>query len=220
MRILIIEDEEQIVLPLKKALEAKGFAVDYSLDGERGYENAKINKYDCILLDLNLPGMDGIEIANKLRKENINYPILMLTARNRLENIWEGFENGTDDYLTKPFDFKELLYRIQALIKRNSDVKEEILSAKNITLDPKSFEVRYKDKPVKLNNKEFGILEYLLRNKDKVVSSEELLEHVWNEDVNIFTQTIRTNMKTLRKKIDPDKTLIRTFIGKGYKIAD
>lgn len=220
MRLLIIEDENAIAEPLQMALTKRGFAVDLAFDGKEGYEKAVINTYDCLVLDLNLPEMDGITLARKLREEKNLVPILMLTARTAMGNIHEGFESGTDDYLTKPFDFKELLYRIQALIKRSTPVKEELLSYKDLLLDPRGLKVTKNGEDIKLNAKELGILEYLLRNRGKVVSQEELLEHVWNEDMDEFTQTVRTNIKTLRKKIDPDKTIIKTFKGKGYVIED
>lgn len=218
MRILIIEDENQIAEPVIKALERRSYAVDYAKDGQEGYDMAGLNDYDCIILDLNLPEMDGIEVAQKLRKEGIFTPILMLTARTRQQDIWEGFENGTDDYMTKPFDLKELILRIQALVKRNSKNQEEILEHKDLSLNPKTLEVMIEKKIVELNNKEFGILEYLLRNKGNVVSTESLLEHVWDQEIDMFTQTVRTNIKTLRKKIDPNKTIITTIRGKGYVI--
>lgn len=218
MKILIIEDEKEIVSPLQKSLQREGYAVDASLDGKEGYEMALYNDYDCILLDLNLPSMDGIDIARKLREESVFSPILMLTARNLRENIWEGFENGTDDYLTKPFDYKELLYRIKSLLKRNSENKKDQLKVKDLSVDLKSLEVKKSQSLIELNNKEFGILEYLLRNRGRVVSSEELLEHVWDSEIDILSQTVRTNIKTLRKKIDPEKEIILTINKKGYVI--
>lgn len=218
MRILIIEDEHNIALPLKKAFERRQFAVDHVDNGAEGLESASINEYDCILLDLNLPQMDGIEVATSLRAKGINTPILMLTARTSQQNKWEGFEAGTDDYVTKPFDLKELIYRVQALIRNNSKEKSDKLEAGNISLESSSFKVFINDEQIFLNNKEFGVLEYLLRNKGKVVSQEELLEHVWDSEINLFTQTVRTHIKTLRKKVDPDKKLIKTIKGQGYVI--
>lgn len=218
MRLLIIEDETGITTPLKKALEKEGYAVDVANDGKTGFEMAVVNGYDCLILDLNLPEMDGITIARKLRKDGHTTPILMLTARSTLEEKWEGFESGTDDYLTKPFDYKELLFRISALIKRASMHKEEILECHNVSLNSKAKSVTVSGKQVELNNKEFGILEYLMRNSGTIVSAEDLLEHVWDDDVNVFTQTIRTNIKTLRKKVDPGKDLIKTRRGSGYII--
>ena len=142
----------------------------------------------------------------------------MLTARNYHKSLLEGFEAGTDDYLTKPFDFKELLYRIQALIKRSKTVKGKELSYGDLKLDPAGFKLTKAGENISLNVKEFGILEYLLRNKGKVISQEELLEHVWNEEIDSFTQTVRTNIKTLRKKMDPEKNILKTIKGKGYVI--
>lgn len=218
MRLLIVEDENAIAEPLRVALQKRNFAVDLAETGTDGYEKARINKYDCIILDLNLPEMDGIEVAKKLRQEGYKTPILMLTARTSQKNMYDGYEAGTDDYLNKPFDFKELLYRIDALIKRSSTEEEPILSAGDVSLNTRTLKVTKNSADVQLNAKEYGILEYLLRNKGKVVNQEELLEHVWNEDVDSFTQTVRTNIKTLRKKVDPQKLLIKTFKGMGYVI--
>jgi DNA-binding response OmpR family regulator len=218
MRLLIIEDERKIVLPLKKALERHMYAVDYSMDGRDGYEKAKINHYDCIILDLNLPGMDGMAIARGLRSSNVNVPILMLTSRTQQEDVVEGFENGADDYLLKPFHLSELLLRINALIRRNNINKSELLVAGDIKVDSKLKKVFKKGREVRLNAKEFGIIEYLLRNKGRVVSQEELLEHVWDREIDCFTQTVRTNVKTLRQKADPDKKIIKTIKGSGYEI--
>ncbi|HEC65678.1 MAG TPA: response regulator transcription factor [bacterium] len=218
MRLLIVEDEKRIALPLKKALEKKGYAVDYAEDGKKGLSLAQINEYDCLILDLNLPEIDGIEIAKKLRSEDNDVPILMLTARSQQVDKLEGLGVGADDYLTKPFHFEELLLRIKALIKRNSRIKNERLKIKNLELDIAGKGVRVGDRSVDLNLKEFGILEYLLRNKGKIVSQEELLEHVWDREVDTFTQTVKTNIKTLRKKIDPEKKIIRTVRGAGYII--
>lgn len=218
MRILLIEDEHNIALPLKKAFERRQFAVDHCDNGKEGLESAMMNSYDCILLDLNLPEMDGIEVATKLRVDKITTPILMLTARTSQENKWEGFEAGTDDYVTKPFDLKELIYRVQALIRNNSKEKSDKLAVGSLSLESSSFKVFVDDKQVFLNNKEFGVLEYLMRNQGKVISQEELLEHVWDAEINMFTQTVRTHIKTLRKKVDPDKQIIKTIKGQGYVI--
>ena len=220
MRLLLIEDEKKIGLPLKKALERHLYAVDYFTDGKNGYDEACINNYDCIILDLNLPGMDGMQVAKTLRDDGVETPILMLTARTEQEDIIEGFENGADDYLRKPFHFQELLYRINSLIKRNSLQKSEILSVGKIEISTGIKKVHLSGKEIKLNAKEYGILEYLLRNKNRVISQEELLEHVWNRDIDSFTQTIRTNIKTLRQKIDPQKNMIKTIKGSGYIIDE
>jgi DNA-binding response OmpR family regulator len=218
MRILLIEDEFDIAEPLIKGLKNRSFAVDYSENGKEGYSLAYENSYDCIILDLNLPDMDGLEIAKKLREEKVLTPILILTARSTQNNILEGFESGTDDYMVKPFNFSELVYRVNSLIKRNSYNKEDILTLDGIEIDLKGCKVTKDGVEVVLNNKELGILEYLARNKGKVVSQEELLEHVWDQEIDMLSQTVRTNIKTLRKKIDPDKILIKNIKGKGYVI--
>ncbi len=218
MRLLIVEDETEISEVLAKALGKHNFAVDLAETGTDGLQKALDNTYDCIILDLNLPGIDGLEVASTLRKKGNNVPILMLTARTNQTNVNAGFETGADDYLKKPFDFKELLYRIEALIKRTNSNPEEVLSVSNLELNPKTLKITRSGKAVQLNAKEYGILEYLMRNKGKVVSQEELLEHVWNEEIDMFTQTVRTNIKTLRKKVDPTKSIIKTFKGKGYVI--
>jgi DNA-binding response OmpR family regulator len=218
MRILIVEDENAIANPIKKGLERHNYAVDVANDGKNGYSLATINDYDCIVLDLNLPLMDGLDVAQKLRANEIMTPILMLTARSGTDNIVSGFQSGTDDYLAKPFDFRELLYRIQSLVKRKSPVQSLVLSAGDVTLNCDSLKVFKSGVEIRLNAKEYGILEYLLRNRSRVISQEEILQHVWNEEIDSFTQTVRTNLKTLRKKVDPDKELIKTFKGKGYVI--
>ncbi len=223
MRLLIIEDEQTIARPLKKILERKGFAVDYAEDGTSGLKSAQMNTYDCILLDLNLPGIDGITLSDTLRKTNDTTPIIMVTARSQTFNKIEGFDSGADDYVTKPFNINELVARINAVIKRSSRNKEEVLRFDTIALTPEKNTARVTDKKgntkeVDLSNKETGILEYLLRNKEKIVSAEELLEHVWDEEVDMFTETIKTHIKTLRKKVDPRKKIIKTIRGKGYTI--
>lgn len=218
MRILIVEDEKDIALPLKKSFEEEGFAVDVSLTGKEGLEMANVSMYDCIILDLNLPEIDGIEITEKLREIGNTTPILMLTARGTQKDKLIGFESGADDYLVKPFNLRELILRVKSIIKRNSSNKEAVLKAKNITLNSLDDIVKINDKIIKLNKKEFGILEYLLRNKGRFISTEELLEKVWDDNVNIFTQTVRTNIKTLRQKVDPKKQIIITERGNGYAI--
>lgn len=218
MKLLIIEDEKKIALPLKKYLENKGFAVDFTDNGKDGLQKAIINQYDCILLDLNLPNLDGMELASKLRKKNNTVPIIMVTARSQIYDKIEGFDTGADDYVTKPFNLEELLARIKAVIKRNSLNKTRELSFNGYTLLPDQNKVKCKTASVILSNKETAVLEYLLRNKGRIVSTEELLEHVWDSEIDMFTDTVKTHVKTLRKKLDPNKKLIKTVRGKGYII--
>jgi DNA-binding response OmpR family regulator len=219
MKLLIIEDEKDIALPLKFSLEAKGFMVDFADNGRDGLEKAQINGYDCILLDLNLPELDGIELAKGLREGSNTTPIIMLTARSQTYDKLRGFETGADDYVTKPFNLNELIARINALIKRNSINKTESLKHKSLELYPEKNVVKIGKREIDLSSKETGILEYLLRNKGKIVSTEELLEHVWDSEIDLFTDTVKTHIKTLRKKIDPNKRIIETVRGKGYLIS-
>lgn len=223
MRLIIIEDEKDLALPLKKSLETAGFAVDYAEDGTKGLSLLQSNEYDCILLDLNLPEIDGLSLAKQLRTSQNTTPIIMLTARSQLYNKIEGFDHGADDYITKPFATKELIARIKAVIKRNSINKLEKLTFGNYELIPSQNKVlnHNTDKSheeISLSNKETGILEYLLRNKGNIVSTEEILEHVWDREIDTFTDTIKTHIKTLRQKVDPGKNILKTIRGKGYII--
>jgi DNA-binding response OmpR family regulator len=221
MRLLIIEDEKDIALPLQKFLQKNGYAVDYAMDGRAGLEMAQINQYDCILLDLNLPEIDGLEISKRLRDGGNTTPIIMVTARSQIYNKLDGFKKGTDDYITKPFDSNELVARIQALIRRSSQNKLEALEFSGYKLIPERNElITARAKHIELTNKETGVLEYLIRNKDRVVSSEELLEHVWDDQIDTFTDTVKTHIKTLRQKIGHDQDLIRTIRGKGYSLGN
>lgn len=220
MKLLIIEDEQNIALPLKRVLEKQGFAVDYAANGKEGLESAEINNYDCILLDLNLPEIDGIELARRLRDQDNSTPIIMVTARSQIYDKLTGFDHGADDYVTKPFSTEELIARINAVIKRNSVNKQEELTASGFKLVPAQNKVVFESgKEELLSNKETNILEYLLRNRGKAVSTEELLEHVWDSEVDLFTETVKTHIKTLRQKVDPQKKLIKTIRGKGYLVS-
>ena len=218
MRLLIVEDEGALVKPVKKFLEGKNFAVDAIDNGKDAIEYAVETEYDCILLDLNLPEIDGITVANTLRKEEVKTPIIMVTARSQIYNKLEGFESGADDYVTKPFDLNELVARINAVIKRSSKNSEEILTMGEYEVHVESNKVLNieKGEEIELSNKEMGILEYMVRNKGVIISSEEILEHVWDREIDMFTDTVKTHMKTLRKKIDPKKKYIKTIRGKGY----
>jgi DNA-binding response OmpR family regulator len=218
MRLLIVEDEQALVKPVKKVPGRKGFAVDTVDNGKDAIEYALETKYDCILLDLNLPEIDGITVADTLRKEEVQTPIIMVTARSQIYNKLEGFESGADDYVTKPFDLNELVARINAVIKRSSKNSDEILTFGEYEVQVESNKVidSEEGREIELSNKEMGILEYLLRNKGVIVSAEEILEHVWDREIDMFTSTVKTHMKTLRKKIDPKKKHIKTVRGKGY----
>lgn len=223
MKLLIVEDETNIALPLKRVLEQNSYAVDYAADGAKGLFLASHNQYDCIILDLNLPEMSGLEVLQQLRAKNNLVPTIVLTAKSQVYNKVEGFSVGADDYVTKPFHLDELLARLKAVIKRSSDNKSATLQFGPYTLFPEknliTKTVHTKPVEIILTTKETAILEYLLRHPDRIISAEELLEHVWDNEVNLFTDTIKTHMKTLRQKIDPDKTLLTTIRGKGYQIV-
>jgi len=218
MKILMVEDEDSLRRPVKRYLQRKNFIVDEARDGKEAIELVHINEYDCILLDLNLPEIDGLSVSKQLRKDGYNIPTIMVTARSQVYDKLEGFDNGADDYITKPFNLSELVARIRAVIKRSSLNKETKLEFGEYIVYPEKNIVKDKDNDIILSNKEMGILEYLLRNKGRIISAEELIEHVWYEDLDEFSQTVKTHIKTLRKKIDPKKKLITTIRGKGYLI--
>mgnify|MGYP001470775924 CR=1 FL=1 len=217
MKILYIEDQKDIAIPVIKVFKKKGYIVDYSENGSEGLDMALVNNYDCIVLDLNLPGIDGIEISKKIKSEKPNSNILMLTARTSLDNKITGFQSGADDYLTKPFEILELIARINAVVRRNSINNSIELKLGDLILNPEKNCLMDNNKnEIYLSNKEAGVLEYLIRNKGRVISSEELLEHVWDTNANIFTETVKTHIKTIRKKLGRDSELIKTIKGKGY----
>lgn len=220
MKLLLVEDESGLRKPVKYFLEKNNFSVDEAENGKQALDMIGMNEYDCILLDLNLPEIDGIEVAKRIREMNNLTPIIMETARSQVYDKLKGFDHGADDYITKPFDLKELVARINAVIKRSSLNKEEnlkfgdneVFPEKNIVVNTKT------GKEISLSNKEMGILQYLLRNEGNIISAEELLEHVWDREIDMFSETVKTHIKTLRKKVDSKKKYIKTVRGKGYCI--
>jgi len=219
MKLLLVEDEESLRRPVKYFLERNNFTVDEAGDGQEALDMIGMNEYDCILLDLNLPEVDGIEVAKKIREDGNIVPIIMVTARSQVYDKLKGFTQGADDYVTKPFDLKELVARINAVIKRSSTNKEENLTFGDYTVFPeRNLVTDKKGKEISLSNKEMGVLQYLLRSKGEIISSEVLLEHVWDREIDMFSETVKTHIKTLRKKIDPAKKYIKTVRGKGYCI--
>jgi DNA-binding response OmpR family regulator len=223
MRILVVEDEHKIANSIKKGLEQESYAVDVAYDGERGFDLASTEDYDAIVLDLMLPKMDGLQICRKLREEQIHTPILMLTAKGQLNDKVEGLNAGADDYLVKPFAFEELLARLRALTRRPKNTLETVLGVEDLTLKTLTFEVERAGKQINLSKKEFALLEYLLRHKDKILTKEQIIAHVWNYEADILPNTVEVYMGYLRNKIDrPFKNkpaLIHTIRGFGYKIG-
>ena len=219
----MVEDEHKIANSIKKGLEQEAYAVDVAYDGEYGFDLAATEDYDVIILDLLLPKMDGVTLCKKLRKEeDIHTPILMLTAKGQLNDKIEGLNSGADDYLVKPFAFAELLARIRALTRRPKQVLDNVLSYKDLTLNTLTFEVKRAGKQIRLTKKEFALLEYLLRHQDKVLTKDQIINHVWDYDADILPNTVEVYIGYLRNKIDrPFKNkppLIHTVRGFGYKI--
>jgi len=224
MRVLIVEDEHKIANAIKKGLEQESYAVDVAYDGIDGFDLAATQDYDLIILDLMLPGIDGMQICRKLRdEEKIHTPILMLTAKGQVRDKVNGLNAGADDYLAKPFAFIELLARIKALTRRPKDSLGAILSIEDLSLNTLSYEVKRAGKNIRLSKKEFALLEYLLRHKGKILTRDLIMNHVWDYDADILPNTVEVYIGYLRNKIDkPFKKkppLIHTVRGFGYKIG-
>jgi len=223
MRILVVEDEHQIANSLKKGLELESFAVDTAYDGIEGYDLAATEDYDAVVLDLLLPGMDGMEICRKLRAEKIHTPILILTAKGQLEEKVDGLNSGADDYLVKPFAFEELLARIRALIRRPKTTNGITLSLDDLSLNTLTYEVKRAGREIRLSGKEFSLLEFLMRHPKQIFTKDQIIGHVWNYDADILPNTIEVYIGYLRNKIDrpfPKKpALIHTVRGFGYRIS-
>jgi len=216
MRILIVEDEHKIANSIKRGFEQETWAADVAYDGEEGFDMAVSEEYDVIVLDLMLPKMDGMEICKKLREEEIHTPILMLTARGELTDRVEGLNSGADDYLVKPFAFEELLARVRALSRRPKETQSVELKTNNLKLNTNTFEVKDGQKKVELSRKEFALLEYLMRNAGKVVSKENIINHVWDYESDILPNTVEVFIGYLRDKLRKDT--VKTVRGFGYKI--
>ena len=223
MRILVVEDEHKIANSIKQGFEQESFAVDVAYTGTDGYDLASTEEYDVMLLDLLLPGMDGVTICKKLRAANIHTPILMLTAKGQLNDKVEGLNSGADDYLTKPFAFEELLARVRALVRRPKQTVGNVLKVEDVTLDISSFELKRGETAIPLSNREFALLEYLMRHPNKTLTKDQIIGHVWNYDADILPNTVEVYIGYLRNKIDkpfPKKpALIHTIRGFGYKMG-
>lgn len=222
MRVLLIEDDVTITRLLKEGLEDESYAVDVANDGSEGYRTATADDYDVIILDIMLPGMNGYEVCRALRNDGNKTPILMLTARDTERDIVEGLDTGADDYLAKPFSFDVLLARIGALLRRPNEKLEEILQVGDLKLDPSSKKVTRASQEINLTAKEYGVLEYLMRNKGKVLSKEQIISHVWDFDADVLPNNVELFIMFLRRKIDkPFKSkLIHTVSGFGYKLEE
>ena len=224
MRILVIEDEHKIANSIKKGLEQEAYAVDIAFDGEEGYDLASTEEFDLIILDLMLPKIDGMTICKNLREEGIHTSILMLTAKGQIEDKVNGLNCGADDYLTKPFSFLELLARIKALTRRPKQVIDPILKVNGLTLNTTNYEVKRLEKLIKLSKKEYALLEYFMRHKGKILTKDQIINHVWEYDSDVLPNTVEVYVGYLRNKIDKqfknEKPLIQTLRGFGYKIGN
>jgi len=223
MRILVVEDDHKIAGAIKKGLEQESFAVDISYDGKDGLGQVSTIEYDLIILDRMLPEVDGIQICRAIRDKDNNTPILILTAKDKISDRVEGLNAGADDYLVKPFAFEELLARIRALLRRPHEIKENILKISDLVFNNLTFEVKRGDKKINLSSTEFALLEYLMRNAGRILTKNNIIDHVWDYDADILPNTVEVYIGYLRNKIDkpfPRKQpLIHTVRGFGYKLA-
>ncbi|MCM2283247.1 MAG: response regulator transcription factor [Desulfobacula sp.] len=223
MRILVIEDDIKISEFIQKGLKSSGFAVDQAQTGKTGLDMAFDNLYDAMIVDIMLPEMDGITLIKNIRREKNNTPIIILSARDRVDDRVGGLQAGADDYLTKPFAFSELLARVQALIRRAGNVIDPVkLSYADLTMDILKRRVTRKNEIIDLQPLEFSLLEYLLRNTKKVVSKTMIMEHVWNYNFDPMTNVVEARICRLRDKIDKDfePKLIHTVRGAGYVLKN
>lgn len=223
MRILVVEDEHRIAQAVKEGLEQESYAVDIEYDGEDGYNAARTNEYDLIILDVMLPSMNGFEVCKKLRAEGNHTLVLMLSAKDQEYDVVNGLDNGADDYLAKPFSFDILMARVRALLRRPHESLGEQLQIADLTLDPMSKRVTRDGEVIKLSPKEFAILEYMMRNPSRILSKNNIMTHVWDFDADILPNTVEVFLTYLRTKIDkPFKAppLIHNVRGFGYRIGD
>lgn len=222
MRILIVEDEHKIAAFLKRGLVEEGYAVDVAYDGDDALDWLLVVPFDLIVLDVLLPKRSGVEVARALRARGFHMPVLMLTARDAVEDRVRGLDSGADDYLTKPFAFSELLARIRALLRREPGPRASLLHLADLTLDPAAHRVTRADVPITLANKEYQILEYLLRNPNRVLTRTMIVEHVWGYDFDSESNVIDVHIRSLRRKLDDEYAtkLIHTVRGVGYRLAE
>ncbi|MCU1683052.1 MAG: Two-component system transcriptional regulatory protein [Amycolatopsis sp.] len=219
VRILVVEDEEPLADAIARGLRREGMAVDIALNGDDGHEKATVTRYDVVLLDRDLPGMSGDELCQEIVASGELTRVLMLTASSSVSDRVDGLSLGADDYLAKPFAFPELVARVRALGRRATPAAPPLLTAGDVELDPAKRTVRRTSGPIELTRKEFGVLEVLLSAGGSVVSSEELLERVWDENADPFTTTVRVTVMTLRKKLG-EPGIIETVVGSGYRVPD
>ncbi len=221
MRLLLIEDDVKIVAFVTKGLRQAGFAVDHAANGEEGLNMALAEPYDCLLVDVMLPKLEGLEVIRELRSRKVNVPVLILSAKRSVEDRVRGLYSGSDDYLTKPFAFSELMARVQALLRRASGATEpSSLVAGDLELDLLTHEVSRAGMAIDLQPREFALLEYLMRNAGRVVSRTMIMQHVWDYNFDPQSNVVEARISRLRDKVDKgfEKKLIRTLRGVGYML--
>ncbi|KKR86722.1 MAG: Response regulator receiver domain protein (CheY-like) [Candidatus Uhrbacteria bacterium GW2011_GWF2_41_16] len=220
MKLLVVEDEPKLNKGLVQGLQSRGYAVDFAFDGEEGERLARVNHYDLILLDVMIPKKDGLEVCRTLRAHGVQTPILFLTARDAVEDKIRGLDMGGDDYLVKPFSFDELVARMRTLLRRPPLSASDVLELGGLRLDTRSQKVMIDGKEIYLTLREYGLLEYFLRNKEIVVTREDILTHVWDRFFDSFSNVVDVHLKNLRKKLPKIYAKrIQTVWGKGYRIT-
>ncbi len=221
MRLLLVEDEPRVAGFIAKGLREHSYAVDIAADGNAALYSASISEYDLVILDVMLPVKDGHAVCRQLRSSGFRAPILMLTARDAVDDRVAGLDCGADDYLTKPFDFKELLARLRALTRRTADIRPETLSVADLILNTASHSVTRAGRPISLTAKEYALLEFLVLNRDRVVGRQQIAEHVWDDNFDAFSNVIEVYVRRLRTKLDVgfEPRLIHTRRGEGYVLT-
>ena len=223
MRILVVDDETELADAVARGLRREGYAVDIANDGDEALSKALLNGYDLLCLDVSMPGTDGRQVCRTVRATDLDPQprILMLTARDALEDRVAGLDDGADDYLVKPFAFPELSARIRSLLRRDTAAVSAVLTVGDLVLDDARHEVRRGERPLELTAKEFALLRYFMTRPGEVLSQETLLEHVWDENADPFTNTVRVTVGTLRRKlaVGDESALLETVIGRGYRLV-
>jgi len=220
MKILIVEDEPKLNKGLVQGLQRRGYAADSAFDGVEGENLARMNTYDLIILDVMMPQRDGFEVCRNLRAAKVETPILFLTAKDAVEDRVTGLDLGADDYLVKPFSFSELEARVRTLLRRPPLAAGDVLEFDDLRLDTRAQTLHIADKEINVTLREFGLLEYLLRNKGSVVTREDLLEHVWDRNFDSFSNVVDVHLMNIRKKLPTSYAKrIETIWGKGYRLT-
>lgn len=220
MRLLLVEDNRRLSQSLRTSLEEDGYAIDAAYDGQEGEDLAEMTPYDAIILDIMLPVKDGLEVCRDLRSKHVNIPIIMLTARDTVDDRVKGLDSGADDYLVKPFALNELRARLRALLRRESPDRTVLLTVADLTLDPATHRVERRGQPIALTTKEYALLEYFMRNPERLITREMAESHVWSYDFDGISNVIDVYVRRLRRKIDdpfPAK-LFETVRGAGYRL--